>query len=80
MHRLAAEARERGVHVQVLSGCQCLCTTMFRIDEPHLLWALDSLAQGKVVNRVMVHPEARADALLSLQRMLDITASPVAVD
>lgn len=80
VHRLANEAKQRGVHVQVLSGCQCLCTTMFRIDEPHLLWTLDNLAAGKVVNRVRVHQDARADAAASLRRMLDITASPVAVD
>lgn len=79
-HRLANEARSRGVHVETLSGCQCLCTTMFRIDEPHLLWTLDNLAAGRVVNRIRVHDEARADATLSLRRMLDITASPVAVD
>lgn len=80
VHRLANEAKQRGVHVQVLSGCQCLCTTMFRIDEPHLLWTLDNLAAGKVVNRVRVHQDARADATLSLRRMLEITASPVAAD
>lgn len=80
VHRLANEAKQRGVHVQVLSGCQCLCTTMFRIDEPHLLWTLDNLAAGKVVNRVRVHQDARVDAALSLRRMLDITASPVAAD
>ncbi|MBL0921909.1 MAG: quinolinate synthase NadA [Phycisphaerales bacterium] len=80
VHRLAREARDRGVQVQVLSGCQCLCTTMFRIDEPHLLWTLDNLAEGKIVNRVRVHDDARADAALSIRRMLDLTASPVAVD
>ncbi len=80
VHRLAKEAKERGVQVQVLSGCQCLCTTMFRIDEPHLLWTLDNLAAGKVVNQIVVHEDARADALTSLRRMLEITASPVAVD
>ena len=30
--RLAREAKERGVHVRILSDCQCLCTTMYRID------------------------------------------------
>ncbi len=41
--RLAKEAAERGVHARMLSDCQCLCTTMFRIDQPHLLWVLDNL-------------------------------------
>ncbi len=42
--RLAKSAAERGVSVRILSDCQCLCTTMYRIDEPHLLWVLDNLA------------------------------------
>jgi len=75
VNRIAQEAKERGVHVRMLSDCQCLCTTMYRIDMPHLLWVLDNLAEGKVVNRILVHPEARKWALLSLKRMLDITAA-----
>ncbi len=79
VNRLAEEAAGRGVEVRMLSGCQCLCTTMYRIDEPHLLWVLDNLAEGKVVNRVSVHPDARADALLALDRMLAMKAGgPVA--
>jgi len=82
VQRVAREAAERGVHVRILSDCQCLCTTMYRIDEPHLLWVLDNLSQGKVVNRVRVHPEAREPALLAVRRMLDLSpagAPPAAV-
>ncbi|HBS29411.1 MAG TPA: quinolinate synthase [Phycisphaerales bacterium] len=78
--RLAREAADRGVQVRILSDCQCLCTTMYRIDEPHLLWALDHLAAGKVVNKVSVHPEARAPALLSLERMLALSTPVAAAD
>ena len=74
VNRLVNEAKARGVEARILSSCQCLCTTMFRIDLPHLLWVLDNLAEGKVVNRIAVHPEARAHALTALNRMLDITA------
>jgi len=70
VNRLANAARERGVFVRILSDCQCLCTTMYRIDQPHLLWVLDNLADGKVVNRVQVHPQAAALARLALERML----------
>lgn len=73
VHRLSAAAQERGVSVRVLSECQCLCTTMYRIDEPHLLWVLDNLADGKVVNQVSVHPEAKKWALVALDRMLKQT-------
>jgi quinolinate synthase len=43
VNRLANEAKARGVFVRILSDCQCLCTTMYRIDQPHLLWNLDNL-------------------------------------
>ncbi|MBX2852361.1 MAG: quinolinate synthase NadA [Phycisphaeraceae bacterium] len=74
VNRLVNEAKQRGVHARILSSCQCLCTTMYRIDMPHLLWVLDNLAEGKVVNRISVHPDARKHAITALQRMLDITA------
>lgn len=80
VNRLAREARDRGVHVRILSDCQCLCTTMYRIDQPHLLWVLDHLAgafskdgKPKVVNKVAVHPEVRRDALKAVDRMLSLT-------
>ncbi|XVJ61018.1 MAG: quinolinate synthase NadA [Tepidisphaera sp.] len=88
--RLAKEAaaREGGaVHVRILSDCQCLCTTMYRIDQPHLLWVLDNLAgdyskdgSPKVVNAIRVHPEARRDALLALDRMLSLSTPVAAKD
>lgn len=74
VNRLVNEAKERGVQARILSECQCLCTTMYRIDLPHLLWVLDNLVEGKVINQISVHPEARKHALVALNRMLDITA------
>lgn len=74
VNRLVNEAKARGVQARILSSCQCLCTTMYRIDMPHILWVLDNLAEGKVVNRIAVHPDARKHAITALQRMLDITA------
>ena len=63
--------RHRGVKfVQSLSECQCLCTTMYRIDPPHLLWVLDNLAAGRVVNRIVVDEATKRDARLALDRML----------
>ncbi|MEM9414307.1 MAG: quinolinate synthase NadA [Planctomycetota bacterium] len=74
VNRLANAAQARGVDARILSQCQCLCTTMYRIDRPHMLWVMDNLAEGKVVNQISVHPEARKHALVALNRMLDITA------
>ncbi len=79
VNRLATEAAKRGVSVRILSDCQCLCTTMFRIDQAHLLWVLDHLAgrlsrdgQAEVVNEIRVHPAVREKALQALDRMLKL--------
>jgi len=57
--------------VRSLSGIQCLCSTMYRIDPRHLTWCLDELAAGRVVNRIRVPDDVKNDARLALQRMLD---------
>jgi quinolinate synthase len=80
VNRLAREAAERDVRVRILSDCQCLCTTMYRIDEPHILWTLDNLAEGKVVNKVSVHKDARQPALDALDRMLALSDAKAGVD
>lgn len=65
-------------HIRSLAGVQCLCTTMYRIDLPHLTWCLDELAAGRVVNRIQVDDKTRREATLALQRMLDnVSAAPV---
>ncbi|MEZ5092276.1 quinolinate synthase NadA [Nocardioides sp.] len=50
----------------------CYCSTMNRIDLPHLVWALESLVAGVVVNQITVDPDTERDALVALQRMLDL--------
>jgi quinolinate synthase len=50
----------------------CYCSTMNRIDLPHLVWVLESLVDGVVVNRITVDPETERWAGLALQRMLDL--------
>jgi len=75
VNRLCNAAAKRGVTARILSDCQCLCTTMYRIDLPHLAWTLDNLAEGKPINVIAVHPEAQRLAKLALDRMLDITAA-----
>ena len=50
----------------------CYCSTMNRIDLPHLVWALESLVEGVVVNRIEVDPETEAQALVALERMLSL--------
>ncbi|HXQ58720.1 MAG TPA: quinolinate synthase NadA [Acidimicrobiales bacterium] len=51
----------------------CPCSTMFRIDAPHLCWVLENLVAGTVVNRITVDDDIAADARVALERMLAIT-------
>jgi quinolinate synthase len=48
----------------------CYCSTMNRIDLPHLVWAMESLVQGQVVNQIIVPDEVRKYSKLALERML----------
>jgi quinolinate synthase len=50
----------------------CVCTTMFRITPQHLLWALENLGAGSVVNRICVDERTRHYARLALDRMLSL--------
>ena len=52
----------------------CFCSTMNRIDLPHLVWALESLVEGRVVNRIEVDPQTAADARTALDQMLALPA------
>jgi quinolinate synthase len=77
VHRLAEQHPEQ--KIIVLSDCQCLCTTMFRIDLPHLCWTLENLVDGKVVNEIRVDAHTRKWATVALERMLAIkgTGNPI---
>ncbi len=70
VNRVAKKAKERGIKVVMLSDCQCLCTTMYRIDPKNLLWVLDNLVESKVVNRIEVPKKVQELARLALDRML----------
>jgi len=48
----------------------CFCSTMNRIDLPHLVWSLESLVEGRVVNRITVDPDVAHWAKVALDRML----------
>ncbi|GAA3562651.1 quinolinate synthase NadA [Microlunatus spumicola] len=50
----------------------CYCSTMNRIDLPHLVWALENLVAGQLVNQVTVDADTEHHAKLALQRMLDL--------
>ncbi|MHC4768912.1 MAG: quinolinate synthase NadA [Planctomycetota bacterium] len=73
VNRLAARHAERGVTVTMLSERNCMCAQMFRIDPQHLLWVLDNLAEGRVVNRISVEPQISRKARLAVDRMIRFT-------
>jgi quinolinate synthase len=74
VQRLAAENPDKTV--TSLDPLICPCSTMFRIDEPHLAWCLDALTRGEVVNQIVVDDDTARLARVALQRMLDIPGAP----
>jgi len=48
----------------------CYCSTMNRIDLPHLVWALESLVAGRIVNQISVDPDVARWARVALDQML----------
>jgi quinolinate synthase len=70
VERLAKEHPDR--LVVTLDDCVCMCSTMYRISPQHLCWTLESLVEGRVVNRVAVEPETKRWARIALERMLEI--------
>jgi quinolinate synthase len=68
--RIAAENPDKTV--VFLEPTVCFCATMNRIDLPHLVWAMENLLEGRIVNRVTVDPETAHFARIALARMLEI--------
>ncbi len=66
--RLAQEHPDKTV--VFLDDTVCFCATMNRIDLPHLVWALENLVEGRVVNRIEVDPDVAHWARVALDRML----------
>ena len=58
--------------VVTLDPFGCLCSTMFRVSPNHLLWVLESLVAGKIVNQITVSEPQKSFARLALDRMLTV--------
>lgn len=56
--------------ITFLDQTVCYCSTMNRIDLPHLTWALESLVEGRIVNQIVVDPQTASDARKALDQML----------
>jgi quinolinate synthase len=70
VNRLGKELKDR--KVISLDSSVCVCTTMFRITPHHLLWVLENLAAGNVVNRISVDDRTRTHARVALDRMMSL--------
>ncbi|GAB6044377.1 quinolinate synthase NadA [Endothiovibrio diazotrophicus] len=73
VNRLHEQFKGEGKSCHFMSPMVCMCSTMFRIDPQHLLWVLENLVAGNVVNRITVAPEEAEQARRSLERMLEVS-------
>lgn len=68
VQRLARENPDKDV--VFLDKTVCYCSTMNRIDLPHLVWAMEALVAGRVVNQIKVDDQVARQAKVALERML----------
>lgn len=71
VQRLKEQHPDKTIHL--LADTPCRCNTMSCITPVNLLWVLDNLAAGKVVNQITVDVETAKGAKLALDRMLEIS-------
>lgn len=71
VNRLANENPDK--HIFCLDPVLCPCSTMYRIHPAYLLWVLEGLVAGKVLNEIIVEEAVKAPARLALDRMLSIS-------
>jgi quinolinate synthase len=71
VNRLKREQQTKQVFF--LSSTVCQCATMYRIDAPHLCWALENLADGFVVNHIVVPEDEKTWAKIALDRMMALS-------
>ena len=70
VRRLQKQHKDKKIHL--LADTACSCPDMAAITPAKLLWVLDNLTEGKIVNQVKVPADVAAKARLALERMLDI--------
>lgn len=68
VRRLAEQHPDK--QIMFLDKTVCYCSTMNRIDLPHLVWTLESLVAGRIVNRITVDAQTQTWAKVALDRML----------
>jgi quinolinate synthase len=71
VRRLAANNPDK--EIVFLDKTVCYCSTMNRIDLPHLVWVMESLVQGRLLNQITVDPKIAKYAKIALDQMLALT-------
>lgn len=71
VRRLAQDHPDK--QIMFLDRTVCYCSTMNRIDLPHLVWALEELVAGRVVNQITVDTQTAHHARVALDRMLALS-------
>ena len=68
--RLASQNPDKEIFC--LDPIVCPCATMYRIHPAYLLWVLDGIAAGLVINQVEVDFEIKVNSKIALERMLNL--------
>ncbi len=68
VQRLAAAHKDKEIYF--LDKTVCYCSTMNRIDLPHLVWSMESAVNGRVINQIRVDSQVASHARVALERML----------
>ncbi len=71
VNRLAQRFPDKEIHL--LAPDLCMCATMYRIAPQNLAWALENLADGNVVNEIIVDGDTKHYANIALERMISMT-------
>lgn len=71
VNRLAKRFPDQEIHL--LAPDLCMCATMYRIAPQNLAWAMENLADGVVVNEIIVDDETKHYAGIALDRMISMT-------
>ncbi len=66
------QAQMPGKTIFCLDPVICPCSTMYRIHPAYMLWALEHLVRGEIVNEISVEPEIAEAARVALDRMLAV--------
>ncbi len=69
--RLAKQNPDKKIHL--IGTPICMCSMMDRISPQYLIWVLESLVDGTVVNKVTVPENIKKSALVALNRMFELS-------